>query len=165
MVIRYRGTSPKLGSCQGECPYPCDYFFGGGEVGIVDDGVVAFFFSSLRLRLKFSSLRSSFSSSSFIIFLHSAALMSCKKCGGIDWTLGRLHFLNSTCISPDSRALSASWRSFYARCAIIHHHHHHLHHLRGHNHMGMGTPLGNCQAWGRCPSIVSPSHSYLYRFI
>ena len=23
MVIRYRGTSPKLGSCQGECPYPC----------------------------------------------------------------------------------------------------------------------------------------------
>src|SRR3954469_7599426 len=22
MVIRYRGTSPKLGSCQGECPYP-----------------------------------------------------------------------------------------------------------------------------------------------
>ena len=30
---------------------------------------------------------------------------------------------------------------------------------------GMGTPLGNCQAWGRCPGIVSPSHSYLYRFI
>ena len=68
-------------------------------------------------------------------------------------------------ISPDSRALSASWRSFYARCAIIHRHHHHLHHLRGHNHMGMGTPLGNCQAWGRCPGVVSPSHSYLYRFI
>ena len=22
---------------------------------------------------------------------------------------------------------------------------------------GMGTPLGNCQAWGRCPGIVSPS--------
>ena len=22
MVIRYRGTSPKIGSCQGECPYP-----------------------------------------------------------------------------------------------------------------------------------------------
>ena len=57
----------------------------------------------------------------------------------------------------DSRALSASWRSFYARCAIIHHHHHHLHLLRGHNHMGMGTPLGNCQAWGRCPGIVSQS--------
>ena len=35
---------------------------------------------------------------------------------------------------------------------------------RRHNHMGMGTPLGNCQAWGRCPGIVSPSHSYLYRF-
>ena len=48
-------------------------------------------------------------------------------------------------------------RSFYARCAIIHHHHHNLHHLRGHNHMGMGTPLGNCQAWGRCPGILSPS--------
>ena len=24
-----------------------------------------------------------------------------------------------------------------------------------HNHMGMGTPLGNRQAWGRCPGIVS----------
>ena len=23
VVIRYRGTSPKLGSSQGECPYPC----------------------------------------------------------------------------------------------------------------------------------------------
>ena len=34
IVIRYRGTSPKLGSCQGECPYPCIYvsFFGGGDV-------------------------------------------------------------------------------------------------------------------------------------
>ena len=38
MVIRYQGTSPKLGSCQGECPYPCDYFLGGdGGGGIVDD--------------------------------------------------------------------------------------------------------------------------------
>ena len=39
MVIRYRGTSPKLGSCQGECPYPCVYvsFFGGGDDGVVDD--------------------------------------------------------------------------------------------------------------------------------
>ena len=36
-VIRYWGTSPKLGSCQGECPYPCDYVLGGGEVGVVDD--------------------------------------------------------------------------------------------------------------------------------
>ena len=26
-----------------------------------------------------------------------------------------------------------------------------------HKHMGMGTPLGNCQAWGRCPGIVSES--------
>ena len=35
IVIRYRGTSPKLGSCQGECPYPCDYvsFFVVGEDG------------------------------------------------------------------------------------------------------------------------------------
>ena len=24
--------------------------------------------------------------------------------------------------------------------------------------MGMGTPLGNCQAWGRCPDIVSYHH-------
>ena len=37
MVIRYRGTSPKLGSCQGECPYPCNYVLGGGEEGVVDD--------------------------------------------------------------------------------------------------------------------------------
>ena len=39
------------------------------------------------------------------------------------------------------------------------------HRRKRHKHMGMGTPLGNCQAWGRCPGIVSPSHSYLYRFI
>ena len=39
IVIRYRGTSPKLGSCQGECPYPCDYVsFVGEEGGVVDDG-------------------------------------------------------------------------------------------------------------------------------
>src|SRR3954463_9851940 len=31
IVIRYRGTSPKLGSCQGECPYPCDYVSFVGE--------------------------------------------------------------------------------------------------------------------------------------
>ena len=40
------------------------------------------------------------------------------------------------------------------------HHQQHLHRQqqrRRHNHMGMGTPLGNCQAWGRCPGIVSPS--------
>ena len=43
IVIRYRGTSPKLGSCQGECPYPCDYISfvgeeggGGGGVDLVD---------------------------------------------------------------------------------------------------------------------------------
>ena len=39
IVIRYRGTSPKLGSCQGECPYPCDYIsFAGEEGGVVDYG-------------------------------------------------------------------------------------------------------------------------------
>ena len=39
IVIRYRGTSPKLGSCRGECPYPCDYvsFFVVGGGGVVDD--------------------------------------------------------------------------------------------------------------------------------
>ena len=39
MVIRYRGISPKLGSCQGECPYPCDEvpFFVVGGGGVVDD--------------------------------------------------------------------------------------------------------------------------------
>ena len=37
MVIRYQGTSPKLGSCQGECPYPCDYVLG-GDGGGDDDG-------------------------------------------------------------------------------------------------------------------------------
>ena len=42
-------------------------------------------------------------------------------------------------------------------------HHHHLRRKR-HKYMGMGTPLGNCQAWGRCPDIVSPSHLYLYCF-
>ena len=69
-------------------------------------------------------------------------------------------------ISPHSRALSASWRISYARCATHHHqqlHHHHLWRKR-HKYMGMGTPLGNCQAWGRCPGIVSPSHFYLYHF-
>ena len=41
MVIRYRGTSPKLGGCQGECPYPYDYvsFVGGGDDGVVDDAL------------------------------------------------------------------------------------------------------------------------------
>ena len=32
------GHCPKLGSCQGECPYPCDYVpFVGEEGGVVDD--------------------------------------------------------------------------------------------------------------------------------
>jgi len=47
IVIRYRGTSPKLGSCQGECPYPCDYisFF---VVGVI-------FLAMIPLRMRFSS--------------------------------------------------------------------------------------------------------------
>ena len=63
------------------------------------------------------------------------------------------------------KGLSANSRVSYARCVTLNHQqlrHHHLRRKR-HNHMGMGTPLGNCQAWGRCPGIVSPSHSYLYR--
>ena len=43
------------------------------------------------------------------------------------------------------------------RTTSLHHQQLLLHHLRGNNHMGMGTPLGNCQAWGRCPGIVSQS--------
>ena len=38
IVIRYRGTSPKLGSCQGECPYPYDYVSFAGEEGAGDAG-------------------------------------------------------------------------------------------------------------------------------
>ena len=60
-------------------------------------------------------------------------------------------------ISLHSRALFARWRIFYARCATTHQHHHLLHQQRRYNHMGVGTPLGNCQAWVRCPGIVSPS--------
>ena len=37
MVIQYQGTSPKLGSCQGDCLYPCDYALG-GDGGGDDDG-------------------------------------------------------------------------------------------------------------------------------
>jgi len=55
IVIRYPGTSPKLGSCQGECPYPDTQFLfvggdGGGDVGLVD-GLV--FSLNLRLRTTF----------------------------------------------------------------------------------------------------------------
>ena len=38
MVIRYQGTSPKLGSCQGECPYLYDYISFAGEEDGGDDG-------------------------------------------------------------------------------------------------------------------------------
>ena len=50
---------------------------------------------------------------------------------------------------------SVSWRR---RMILPHHHHHHHHHRRRRlEYTGMGTPLGLCQAWGRCPGIVSPS--------
>ena len=36
-MIQYWGTSPKLGSCQGECPYPCDHvlFFLSGPATMI----------------------------------------------------------------------------------------------------------------------------------
>ena len=62
------------------------------------------------------------------------------------------------------RALSANWRISYARCATTHHQQLYLlHQQRRHNHMGMGTPLGNCQAWGSAP-VLYHHHFYLYRF-
>ena len=72
------GHSPKLGSCQGECPYPYAYvsFFGGGDDGGVD-GVC--FFLNLRLRIEFCSLGSSISCSRLNTFLHSSCLFSCKR--------------------------------------------------------------------------------------
>ena len=55
IVIRYWGTSPKLGSCQGEFPYPCDYVsLVGEEGGGVFDLVDGIDFSlNLRLRMAF----------------------------------------------------------------------------------------------------------------
>src|SRR3989337_1630530 len=108
MVIRYRGTSPKLGSCQGECPYPCIYisFFGGGDDGVDDVVGLSSIFLSLRLKIEFSSLKSSISCSSLNILLHNSCLFSCKRRKGINSILGffallgRLDFLNSTCMSP-----------------------------------------------------------------
>ena len=37
------------------------------------------------------------------------------------------------------------------RTTSLHHQQLHHHHLRSTKHMGMGTPLGNCQAWGSAP--------------
>ena len=101
-VIRYRDTSPNLCPSQGECPYPCtqvSLFGGGGDV-------VVSFFLNLRLRVEFSSLKSSISCSSLNIFLHNSFLFSYKRWKGIYWILGfftllgRLDFLNSMCMSP-----------------------------------------------------------------
>ena len=49
IVIQCRGTSPKLGSCQGECPYPCDYvsFVGEEGCGFVDDVGLSSFFQGI----------------------------------------------------------------------------------------------------------------------
>src|SRR3989337_2958418 len=103
MVIRYRGTSPKLGTSQGECPYPCTQvsFFG-------DDGgdEVVGLSLSFRLRTQFSSCNLLISCSSSTIFSHNTFLFSYRRRKGINWILdlftvfGRLDFLNSTCISP-----------------------------------------------------------------
>ena len=45
------GHSPKLGSCQGECPYPCVYvsFLGGGEEGVVDEVGLSSIFQGIGL--------------------------------------------------------------------------------------------------------------------
>ena len=69
-------------------------------------------------------------------------------------------------ISPHSRALLGNWSISYVRCwALLHQQPHHPHLRRKrHKYMGMGTPLGNFQAWGRCPGIVSSPLLYLYRF-
>ena len=100
MVIRYRGTSPKLGSCQGECPYPCNSVLGGVGSGD-DDG----FFLNLRLSIVFCSFRSSTSCSRLNTLLHNSYLFSCKRRKRINSIFGffalsgRLDFLNSTCMS------------------------------------------------------------------
>ena len=48
-MIRYWGTSPKLGSCQGECPYPCDYVSFAGEEGggVVDNAGLSSIFQGM----------------------------------------------------------------------------------------------------------------------
>ena len=60
------------------------------------------------------------------------------------------------------KGIIPNWRNSYAQCATIHHHHH-LHHLRRrrHKHMGMGTPLGNCQAWGSAP-VSYHHHTFIF---
>ena len=67
-------------------PIPVTQVSFGGE----DDGggdALSHLLSNLRQRLKLSSLRSSFSSSSLNIFLHNATLLSCRKREGIDVVL------------------------------------------------------------------------------
>ena len=70
MVIRYRGTSPKLGSCQGECPYPCDYILLLGKMmRVVDDGSWAIFSVEENFLLYKLSISCSKASISFCIDL------------------------------------------------------------------------------------------------
>ena len=87
IVIRYRGISPKLGSCQGECPYPCDYvsFFGDGDV---------IFLAMMPLRIRFSSsslltccLRSIISFRSFPVTVKAPCTQGCCIAAGEQVTL------------------------------------------------------------------------------
>ena len=76
------GHSPKLGGCQGECPYPCDYvsFFGGGDVIFLAMMHLSIRFSSSSLLTcclrSFISFRSSCNSQ---ISLHPRVLHSCGR--------------------------------------------------------------------------------------
>ena len=94
-MIRYRGTSPIPDT---------QFSFGGEEDGGVDDNC-AFNFFILQLRRAISSFKSSTSNSSFKILSHKCPLLFCQKQEGIDQLLdrlallGRLDFLNFTCIS------------------------------------------------------------------
>ena len=86
MVIRYQGTSPKLGSCQGECPYPCNYF-SFFVVGVI-------FLAMIPLRIRFSSsslltccLRSIISMRSFPVTAKAPCTQGCCIAAGEQETL------------------------------------------------------------------------------
>ena len=103
MVIRYRGTSPKLGSCQGECTYPCDYvsFFEGGDV---------IFLAMMPLRIRFSSsslltccLRSIISLRSFPVTAKAPCTQGCCLCGRTSDTLLHIFIRKKSNIGRDNR--------------------------------------------------------------